>query len=167
MYYLFRTNGSIKLLDGELINGMICKKSGSFLNRKWAPILAEPVLHELGLLDEANTLLKSGDTFALLTNPRTAVCVYRPGTNVEGTVIGDDKLPELLGAWLRETGMGAEIEKNLPQVLPKTKSYIFKSRLGIWAKWARQYLIEAGPELTREQFHEAMIRALSKAHVKT
>jgi len=132
MYYLFRTNGSIKLLDGELNNGMICKKSGSLLNRKWAPILVELVLRELGMLEEANALLNSGDIFSLLTDKKLAICVYRPGTNVEGNVIGDDELPQIFGAWLRETGMGAEIEKNLPQVMPETREYIFSTRVGMW-----------------------------------
>ena len=167
MYYLFRSDGSLKLLDGELNNGMICKKSGSFLKRKWRPILAEEVLRELGLLEKANAFLNSGDTFALLTDPQIALGVYRPGTNVEGTVIGDDQLPELLGTWLKESGMGAEVEKNLPQVLPESRSYILSARLGMFGEWAKTYLIEAGPELTREQFADAMMRALRRAHVKT
>jgi hypothetical protein len=141
MYYLLRTDGSLKLLDGELINGVICKKSGSFLNRKWIPILA--------------------------TEPRLTPGGYHPGANTEGTVISDDQLPELLGNWLRESGMGAEIEKNLPQVLSGTKEFILKSRFGMFGEWAREYLIEAGPELTKEQFHKAMMRALRHAHVKT
>lgn len=47
-------------------------------------------------------------------------------------MIGDDELPQIFGAWLRETGMGAEIEKNLPQVMPETREYIFSTRVGMW-----------------------------------
>ena len=122
MYYLFRTNGSLRLLDGKLVNGMICKKGGSFFNRTWIPMLAEPVLRELGLLDNAIALANSGDAFSLLTDPLMATGVYRPGTNVEGEVIGDDELPQIFGIWLRESGMGVEVERNLPHVLPNARA---------------------------------------------
>lgn len=167
MYYLLRIDGSLKLIDGELINGVICKKAGSFFKRKWIPILAEATLREIGLWESANTLLNSGDTLALLIDPRMASGVYRLGANVEGTVIGDDQFPTLLGTWLRESGMGAKIEKNLPQVLPKAKEYIFSMLLYRFGEEARRCLRDGDPELTLEQFDKAMMRALEKAHVKT
>ena len=166
MYYLFRTNGTLKLLDGELVNGMICKKSGTIFNRKWTPILAEAVLAELGLLEKAKALLNTGDTFAVLTDRLMATGVYRPGENVEGTIIGSEELPAALAAWLKSSGMDAEIEKNLPQVLPSTKEYIHRQRLGMFGSWAETYMREAGSELTQEQFNAAMMRALRHAHVK-
>ena len=76
-------------------------------------MLAEPVLMELGLLEKANRIANSGDAFSLLTDRLMATGVYRPGTNVEGTVISDEELPALLGVWL--AGLRAESSSAHPR----------------------------------------------------
>lgn len=161
MFYLLRDDGSVSLLDGSLVQGVICKKAGWLFNRKWLPLLSPNRLSQLGLLEKAHTLLDQEDVKALLADTGIMCCAYRPGSISEGTILDENQFPSFLVEWLRSSGIG---ERIFPSQEPQgAAAFAFKMKLGMFLDWAKEYLIEVGPEISPQRFQEAMLRALKRA----
>lgn len=163
MYYLFRDNGSIALLHGSLVNGIICTKAGSFFNRKWVPFLSDRRLQELGLLEEARTLIESGNDSALAADSCIVSCAYRLGSNPEGTILDEEGFSRFLAGWIRESDVGKEIGLNPLRQPQGALAVAISMRLGMFVDWAKEYLEEIGPEISPQAFQDAMRRALQRA----
>jgi hypothetical protein len=153
LYLLIRTGGaSLLKLEGELIEGFICRKAGGMFRRKWLPIFSEGQLSAAGLLERARSLLAAEDQASLFADGQIMGCAYKPGPCPDGTVV---KLDEIAGLWLRNSSLGPK-STYIASVSPTA----FTIKVGSFLEHAERLLHRSGEtEISAEGFRDAMVHA--------